>query len=166
MVAAQAQFVLGADHPARDLAAHLALFDGDGLAVALAVFGREHQCGADGRDRDALSRRHVGGAADNLHGLAVHIELRPEVHAADAQPVGVGVRLGAQHVAHDHAIQARAGVLYAVYFEPGHGEQIRQPVRAEGELHVVAEPVERYKHGSGFRVRGSCTGSVLANPEL
>ena len=76
---------------------------------------------------------------------------------ADAQPVGVRVLLGAEHVADDEvrAAGADAVVVDAVDLGAGHREARRELAHAEVGVHVVVKPGEREPHPNCLRKRRS-----------
>ena len=78
VVVAEADLVLGEDHPARGLAPELALVE---------RLVEDRQEGTGERDGDGRTRLEVPRAADDLPRVAL-----PHVHLAHAQPVGVRVR--------------------------------------------------------------------------
>ncbi len=134
MVVTQAKLGLGAAHAERDDATLLGLLD-------LEVAGKH---GADHGHGHIEAGAHVGGAADDLQrlGLAVlaHV-LLPHVHGAHVHVVGVRVRHAVQHVARDHALQARAGVLDALYLGARTHELGHQLLRIGRQVHHLFQPL-------------------------
>ncbi len=87
------------------------------------------------RDRNRLPRRDIGGTADDRP-LAV-----AGVDRADAQAVGVGVRLGAQHPADDEAVgRGRADRADPLDLGPGHRQPLGQLRRLDAGIAVLAQP--------------------------
>ena len=84
MVGAEADLVLGEDHPVGDLAAHLAPLELEPV--------RQHRAGQ--RDTDGGAGAEVPGAADDRARLAL-----ADVDLRDLQAVGVRVLLGLEHAA-------------------------------------------------------------------
>ena len=114
---------------------------------------------ADGADRerhilagDVGARRHehahhagagVRCAADHLHRLA-----GADVDQADAQPVGVRMRLGLDHPGDDERRQRLALVLDALDFQPDHGELVGDLAERAVGVEMLLEPGEgEFHHG-------------------
>ena len=130
----------GADHPGRPHAAQLRFAD--------LVAARQRRSGQ--RDRHGLPRRHVGGAADD-RALAV-----AGVDRADAQPVGIGVRLGAQHLADDEALgRGRPDRTDPLDLGAGHRQPLGQLTRLDARIAVLAQPGVRDPHENCSRTRTS-----------
>ena len=109
------------------------------------------QLGAVGHDRagpghgDDLAGGHVGGAADDLGGLAA-----AGLDQTDAEAVGVGVALGRQHAPDDEEVQAvDAVVLDPLDLGAGHGQALGQLLGVLSRGGVVVEPVQGNAHASG-----------------
>ena len=132
VVLADADLVLGQDHPARLDPAQLR------LAQRRAIrHDRARQ-----RHRHGLTGGHVGGAADDRLRVAA-----ADVDLADAEPVGVGVLLGLEHAAGDE----RGHVPHADAVQPLElVARQREPVGhlrgAEPGVAVGAQPGERDPH--------------------
>ena len=142
MTLADADFVLGANHAVGLYAAQFALLDGK-LLVAVVEFGT--QCG----DNHLLTGLDVGGAADNLFGLALS-----EVYGADVHVVAVGMRFAGQHFANDDALQTSPNALYflhAVHFQPDAGQCLCHFIGRKVEIDVLAEPFIRNIHAAKLR---------------
>ena len=122
VVVAEPDLVLGQDHPARGLAAKLAL-------VERLVEDREERTGQ--RDRDGRAGLEVPGAADDLAGIAL-----PHVDLADAESVGVRVRVDREHAADQEAAEipvevGHTDVEHALDLERGDGKPVaRSPRRS------------------------------------
>ena len=99
MVVAEADLVLGQDHPARRLAAQLAL-------VERLVEDRQERPGK--RDGDGRAGLEVPGAADDLARVSL-----PHVDLADAQPIRVRMRLDLEHAADEEAAEVAVDVRHA-----------------------------------------------------
>jgi hypothetical protein len=132
VLVAQAQLVLGADHPVRLDAAQL------GLAELRAVGHRR----AGQRDRHRLAGGDVRCAADDRARLT-----GADVDRADLQPVGVRVLLGAQHLADDEAVGGRhADPLDPLELGPGQVEPLGELDRRQARVAVLAQPRVRNPH--------------------
>jgi len=114
-----------ADHPGRLDAAQLRL--ADLLAAGQRRPGQRHRHGLTGGD--------VGGAADD-RALAV-----AGVDRADAQPVGVGMRVGAQHLADDEALgRRRADRADPLDLRPSHRQPLGQRAGLDARVAVLPQP--------------------------
>ena len=102
--------VLGEDHPARGLAAKLAL-------VERLVEDRQERTGQ--RDRDRRARLEVPCAADDLTCTSL-----PHVDLTDAQPVGVRVRIHCEHASDEEAAEVAVDVRHA---DVDHARPPRRP---------------------------------------
>ena len=141
VVGADRDLVLGQDHPVGLLAAQLGLLE-------LRAVGH-HRAGP--RDRDGLAGGDVGRAADDLRRLA-----RAGVDEADAEPVGVRVAAGLEHLADDEVLERGDAVgVHAVDLGPRHGEPGRELERLEPGIAVVVEPEQRQPHPNCSRNRRS-----------
>ena len=146
VVVAEADLVLGEDHPARGLAAELAL-------VERLVEDRQKRTGQ--RNRDRRAGLEVPGAADDLPRVAL-----PHVDLADAQPVGVRVRVDLEHAADEEAADVavdvrHAHVDHALDLERRDREPVRDLLGGRVDGDVLAEPRERGAHQNCPRSRGS-----------
>ena len=103
VVAAEADLVLGQDHPVGDLAAHLAPLELEPV--------REH--GAGERDTDGRADAEVPGAADDRARLAL-----ADVDLGDLEPVGVRVLLGLDDAADPEQAEVAALVGDAARVDP------------------------------------------------
>ena len=146
VVVAEPDLVLGEDHPARGLAAKLAL-------VERLVEDRQERAGK--RDRDRRARLEVPGAAHDLPRVAL-----PHVDLADAQPVGVRVRLDLEHAADEEAAEVavdvgHADVEDALDLRCRREQPFGDLARGRIDRDVLAEPGERDAHQNCPRSRGS-----------
>ena len=132
MVVAKPKFKRRADHARGADAANGRCLERVGLAGARVD---EHR--AFHGEGDLLPGRDIGRAADYGSGLAI-----ADVHGGQHQAVGVGVRVNAEHMAHDEAIgvEFRADDFDIADFVARHGEAVRQLVGGQVELDVVSEP--------------------------
>ena len=137
MVVAEADLVLGEDHPARGLAAELAL-------VERLVEDRQERAGQ--RDRDGRAGLEVPRAADDLARVAL-----PHVDLAHAQPVGVRMRLDLEHAADEEAADVavdvrHADVDHALHLDGRREQPVGDLLRSRVDGDVLAEPGERRAH--------------------
>ena len=87
-------------------------------------------------DGDGLAGGDVGRAADDRPRLAV-----AGVDRADAEPVGVGVRLAGQHPADHEAVAARrAERRHPLDLGPGHRQALGELLGADAGVAVLAQP--------------------------
>ena len=98
---ADTDFVFRANHAEAFNATQFGTLDGEAF-LAVVEFGAKR-----GND-DLLPLRHVGRAADNLHGLFC-----TDIDAAHVHVVGIGVRLAGKHFGHHEALQP---ALYGLHF--------------------------------------------------
>ena len=146
VVLAQADLVLGQDHPPRVLAAQFALVEG-------CVQDRQQR--SRKRDRDRCADLEVPGAAHDLAHVALcHIDL------TDAQPVSVRVRLHREHLADEEAAEIAveigdADVDDALDLGGRDGQATRDLFRGGIHRHVLAQPGERGVHQNWVSSRGS-----------
>ncbi len=102
-------------------------------------------------DRDGLAGGDVRRAADDLRRLA-----RAGVDEADAEPVGVRVAAGLEHLADDEVLERGDAVrVHAVDLGPGQREPGRELERLEPGVAVVVEPEQRQPHPNCSRKRRS-----------
>ena len=104
----EAQFVFGANHAQRHLAADFSFLDFERLAFCR-VKGASHR-----RDRDFLSLCHVARPANDVKHVG------SDVHLATTKPVCIGVRRDRGHVSHHDPSKAARHVfdmLHAFHFE-------------------------------------------------
>ena len=137
VVVAETDLVLGEDHPARGLAAELAL-------VQRQVEDRE--VGTRQRDRDRRSRLEVPGAAHDLARVPF-----PDIHLADPEAIGVRVRADLEDAADEEPAEVAVHVRHAdVEHALDLGRRREEPVGdlARGRVHgdVLAQPAERDVH--------------------
>ena len=146
VVVPEPDLVLGQDHPARGLASKLAL-------VERLVEDREERTGQ--RDRDGRAGLEVPRATDDLAGVALsHVDL------ADAEPVGVRVRVDGEHAAHQEpaevAVDVRnADVGYLVHLHRRREQSLGNLIRRRVHRDVLAEPGQRCPHQNCPSSRGS-----------
>ncbi len=114
------EFLPAAKHPLALHAAQLAHLD---LEIA-----REHRSGQ--RERHLVARLVVLRPADDLARLAGAI-----IHAADAQPVGVGVRGRFEDLRDHHLVDRRAALLHPLYLHARLGQQLAERRRVGGQFH-------------------------------
>ena len=134
MVGAEADLVLGEDHPARHLSTQRPLLERAREAG---------QAGAGQADRDGGACAEVPGAADDLLGLGI-----ADIDLAELEPVGARMRLGGQHAPDDEMRQVVALVRHGGVDDPLDLERRdRQPTRdlagGRGRLDELAEPRQR-----------------------
>ncbi len=86
---------------------------------------------------------HVRRAADDLLGLGAVAD----VDLADAQAVGVGVLLGAEHLA-DHEVLERADavVVHGLDLRAGHRQALLELLDGQGGVGVLREPFDGNAH--------------------
>ena len=121
----EVEFVLGEDHPLRELAAQLAPLECQPV----------RKCRARQRDRHLRAGAEVPGAADDRVRPVL-----PHVYGRQLQPVGVRVLLGLEHVPDAEELEV-AGDAHAV--DPVHlgrrdRERVRDLLRARLDAHVLA----------------------------
>ena len=123
-----ANFVFGADHAERLLAAYLAFLDYK-LLVAVIELRADH-----GHDNH-LSSRHIGRATDDLQRLVVaHID------RSQVQMVRIGVRRAGQHATRHESRQSTADGLHRLYaarFESDGCQRRRHLVRRQVERQII-----------------------------
>ncbi len=146
VLVAEADLVLGQDHPVRALAAELALLE-------RLIEDRELRPGQ--RDRHGGAGLEVVGAADDLAGVSV-----PHVDPAHAQPVSVRMLLDLEHPAHEEAPEVpvdvrNAGFDDALDLERGHGKPSSHRLGGRVDRDVLTEPGERCAHQNWESSRGS-----------
>ena len=146
VVGAEADLVLGEDHPARQLAAQRAL-------VERAREARQEH--AREADRDGGADAEVPGAADDLPRLAL-----PHVDLAELELVGVRVLVGGDHLADAQvgevvALVGDADVDHPLDLERGDREPPRDLVRVGVDADVVAQPGEWRSHQNCLEKRRS-----------
>ena len=101
----------------------------------------------------------IGCAADDLlFALIRH-------HAADAQPVGIGVLRRLDHAGQREGGQSRGGVDDLLNLQPQIGQGIGDLVHRGGGVEVILEPREREFHRSGLPVSamGGSEGGLARN---
>ncbi len=131
---ADLQLRLAEDHPRRLDAAQL----------RLAQPGPVGHDGAGLRDRDRLPCGDVRRAADDLRR-----RLAAEVDRADAQAVGVGVLLGAQHLPDHEPLDGGHAVAHdALDLGPRQRQPLGQRGRVEAGLDVLVQPAQRDLHAA------------------
>ena len=84
---------------------------------------------------------HVAGSADNLQGLR-----STHGYAADAQLIGVGMRLSGLHEAHHHAGCPGGKIVDLLHFKAGHRQAFSQCGRGQITGHQLPKPLERDPH--------------------
>ncbi len=84
----------------------------------------------------------VGGAAHDLHGRAT-----ARVDAANAKPVGIGMRHGLDHARDREAREPRPGVVHAFDLEPDPRQRVDDLAERRVRVEVVLEPGEGEFHG-------------------
>ena len=120
-----AQFVFGANHAFRNLAADFAFFDGQALFGAAGI-----QRAADGGDGYFLAYGDIGGAADDFKGL-----LATDGNGGTVEAIRIGVFNDRQHFAYDYAAKAAGNGVYFVNFfnfQTGGGEEFGHACSANG----------------------------------
>jgi hypothetical protein len=141
VLGADRDLVLGEDHAVGLLAPELGLLEPRAVG--------HHRAGS--RDRDRLAGGDVGRAADDLRRLAV-----AGVDEADAEPVGIGVAVRLQHLAHDEVLQRGHPVrVHAVDLGAGQRELRRELERLQPRIAVVVQPEEGQPHPNCSRKRRS-----------
>ena len=134
MVAANTQFVFGANHAEAFDTADLRTFD---LEFAAVVGG---QFRADGRQQDLLPLGHVGRTADDLQELGLtRVEFRY------MEMVGVGMRHAFHHFRHDDAGQAAGNLFHSFHvfhFQSRGGQDGGDLFRRQVELQIIFQPVK------------------------
>ena len=141
MQGADAELVLGEDHP----------LAGDPAQLGLAELGAVGHDRARPRDRDRLALRDVGRAADDLRDVAL-----PHRDRADRQPISVGMLGGGQHAADDEVVlRADTVVQDAAELGARHLEAMGELVETERRARVLVEPLERKPHPNCSRKRRS-----------
>ena len=103
----QAEFGFRADHAFGNLAADLALLDGQPARERDADHGHGHK----------LAGGDVGRAANDGQRRAA-----ADIHRAAGKMVGIGMVLARQHPADDHGHDLREGILDLLDFEAEHGQ--------------------------------------------
>jgi hypothetical protein len=131
VVLAEADLVLGQDHPARRLAAELPLVERD---------VEDRQVRARERYGDGRSHLEVPGAADDLARVAL-----PHVDLAHAQPIRVRVRSDLEHLPDQEAAEVAvdvgdAHVDHTLDIERGDRQPARNLLRRRVDGDVLAEP--------------------------
>ena len=132
MLVRQAELALGAQHAAALDAADLRFLE-------LRPGGGDH---ASGAREDALhAGARVGRAAHHLESFAA-----PGIDGADAEPVGVGVRAGLDHVA-DHEFGERGGrIVDRVDLEPDHRQPFGDRLAPGVGIEMLAQPGQGELH--------------------
>ncbi len=138
MVGAEADLVLGQDHPLRHLTPQRPLLERAGEA------GQQRPWEAD---RDGRPRAEVPGAADDLLRVGV-----ADVDLAELQAIGVRMGLRRDHTADDEVTEIvvqidNTCVDHALELERRDHEPSRDLGRRRGGLDVLAEPAHRNAHG-------------------
>ena len=135
------QFKLGAraQHAQRFDAADDALAESDLLAWDVGSRRREHALHAGAG---------VGRAADHLHGRGA-----AGVDHADAQPVGVGMGLGLDHIGDDEILQRLGRVVDALDLEADARQRLDDLVERRVGVEVVLEPGEGEFHRASRSLR-------------
>src|SRR5207253_10081437 len=131
------QFGLGAQHAVGFNATQLGLLD----------FEFAWQFGTDHGERDLQARAHVWRTANHLEGLRAIGDL------ANAQLVGVRVRLGAQHLTHDHAAEFTGSRRNAIDLKTGHRQTSNQLVAIYLRAYPAAQPLFTEFHPALLRIR-------------
>ena len=101
--------------------------------------------GSGRREHASEARAGIGRAADHLHRRA-----GPGIHHADAEAVGIGVRLGFDDMADDKILQRRRRIVDMLDFQPDAGERIDDSVERRLGVEVVFEPGEGEFHVGRF----------------
>ena len=146
VVGAEADLVLGEDHPPRHLAPQLPLLERSREAGEQ----RARHPDGDGRPDSEVPR-----AADDLLRIGV-----ADVDLAELEPIGVRMRIGGEHPPHDEAPEVAvdvgdAGVVDAVDLERRDREAARQVASGGGRLDVLPQPRERNPHQNCLAKRRS-----------
>ena len=147
VVVAEADLVLGEDHPARRLPSKLAL-------VERLVEDRQERAGQ--RDRDGRARLEVPRAADDLARVTL-----PHVDLAHTQPVGVRMRArpsSTRPTRKRPRLPSRSGdpdVDHALDLECRDRESMRDLLGSRVDGDVLAQPGERSAHQNCPSKRGS-----------
>ena len=138
------QLAFGCHHAVAFDAADLAHADGG-------VDARDVDAGMGDHDGDALAR--IGRAADDLLFALVGC------HLADAEPVGIGVLFGLQHLADGKFGEPGGGVHHLFHFEAEIGQDLGDLVHRGIGLQVVLEPGQgEFHRDSPLAFRSSRAG--------
>ncbi len=144
----------------------LGQFDDAGMVVAEGQFGCRHQHAARGDAADRAFVQHRAGLRDAHAGRAEHalhagprvrraahdLHLTgPGIDDADAQPVGIRVRLGRDDARDDKAGQRGAAVLDALDIVAEHDEPVGDLRRRRVGVEMRLEPGQRGFHASAPR---------------
>ncbi len=140
VLVAEAQLPGAADHAVRDHAADLAALERPAV----------RQLGAGEGDRDLLARRHVRRAADDLERVAL-----PDVHAAQREPIGVGMGIARHHEAHAQLGEVGPDPLHGVDLESAGREALGDLLGRRRQIDPLGEPAERHAHQICSRKRTS-----------
>ena len=141
VLGADAQFVLGQDHPLRDHAAQLG-------GVQPAAVGQDR---ARARHRHRLAGGDVGRATHDLGD--VDLAHRDPAHR---QAVGVGMALGLQHLPdHEGVERGDAVAQHPLDLGAGHVEALGQLGGIERGAAVIVQPADGHSHPNCSRKRTS-----------
>jgi hypothetical protein len=137
------------DHDARVLGADPELVLGQDHPVGLDAAQLGHaELGAVGHD--GAGPRHGHGLAGGDVGRAAHDLLGPvvaDVDQAHAEPVGVGVAAGLEHLADDEALErVDAVVMDGLDLRAGHRQALLERADRQPRVGVLLEPFERDAH--------------------
>ena len=125
VVVAHLQLGLRAQHAVGFDAAQLGLLD---LEVTW-------QLGTDHGEWNLQARTHIGRSADHLEGFRTVTDL------ANAQLVGIGMLLGAQHLPDHHTTELAGNRGHRVHFEADHGQPRDQFVARNIRVYPSAQPL-------------------------
>ena len=139
VIVGELELARGAQHAAAFDAADLA--DLDAKRLRRLAFARRRQLGTDERARHLDAGANVGRAADDGKRLR-----RADVDHAQAQSIGIRVRLDRAHRAHDDAMKRRRHCTYRFDLEPRHGQALGQLGRADRRIAELAQPGFRELH--------------------
>ena len=139
MVAADAEFQFGANHPLGDNAADAGGFEGFITAAVGVVKAR-----TDLGKADFLTGGDIGRAANHFHNGGGCRPVRrgctgAGVDLAEAQAVGVGMGSDLQHFA-DYAVSPAAGSDNFADLDAGHSQPVGQLLGRPVEVNIVFQP--------------------------
>ena len=123
--------------------------------IRAAELGAAGHDGARQRYEHRLPRRHVGRSADDR----ARVRAR-ELHAADAEPIRLGMALGAEHLADPEVarvavVGGHADARDALQLRAAHRQQPADLHRVEAGVAVLLQPGERDAHQNCSRKRMS-----------
>src|SRR5262249_37408524 len=143
MLFGQLELALGAEHAVRGDTA-------DRSSGELGAARRDG--GADGREHGLEPGPRIGRAANDLERLAA------DIHFADAQLVGIGMRLRREHMTNAEARELLRRILYALDFEAEIGEAFADFRERSLGLQMILEPGERELHRDPPPAEGTSSG--------